>query len=72
MQQISINQEVGVWTQARGIPNGIYTGTWTGYRISWKIGSNEYWTESKMGVRGIVKVIVTIQDGEIRVKEAVA
>lgn len=50
--------------QATTLPDGYYTGVWSGYIIELTYGKKQYELSTEEGVRGInIKVIVEIKDG---------
>jgi len=50
--------------QVTTMPDGFYSGTWSGYEIEVEFGSKKFQLETEEGVRGTnVRVVVEVKDG---------
>jgi hypothetical protein len=53
-----------ILTRVVFVPNGVYQGTWGGYRVTMKLGEDNVEFNTDDGVSGLdVPVTVTIQNG---------
>jgi hypothetical protein len=50
------------------LPNGTYSGLWSGYSVTLKHNGETYELETEVGVKGInCRCTVTVENGEVRV-----
>lgn len=49
------------------IPNGSYSGTWSGYEARFRVGSKEVTAKTTIGIRGTAKCTVSVNGGKVKV-----
>ena len=54
---------IGVGT----LPNGTYTGTWSGYSVKFSVGGKDYEAKTAVGIRGKSECKVTVVGKAVRV-----
>lgn len=52
----------------RLLPNGEYSGIWSGQLVHVKINHTQYWMTTKDGVRGKCHCAVIVEDGTVTIR----
>lgn len=63
-------KNVRLKTNLNQIPNGTYSGEWSGYQVSFTMGGIDYEAEAETGIRGMSKCFVSIANGQATVVAA--